>query len=369
MTVPQHVLPRAAEANAEMPRRVPRDRNVSSMFSVGDLVEVRSQEEILATLDKNGELDKMPFMPEMLKFCGKQFHVYKRAHKSCDTVSGAYKGIQLDNAIHLDLRCDGSAHGGCQAHCMLFWRDAWLKPVGQSHAADLVAKGSRGITQQQLMQTTSATAEDGSLVYSCQTTRLLSFSTPLLWWSFGQYYEDLTSGNVSIVQLWQAFAYATYVQLAMTGRRTIGKPGRWLYDIFQKLRGGVPFPRRMGQLAPGTATARTDLNLQAGDLIRVRPYEDILTTLDTSGGNRHMQFDAEMVPYCGGTYRVRARIENFIDEKTGRMRKMKTPAVILDDVICHGCYSHHRMLCPRSIHSWWREIWLERVGPDGARKP
>ena len=41
----------------------------------GDLVEVRSPEEILATLDPNGELDALPFMPEMADFCGKRFRV------------------------------------------------------------------------------------------------------------------------------------------------------------------------------------------------------------------------------------------------------------------------------------------------------
>ena len=32
----------------------------------GDLVEVRSEEEILRTLDADGKLDGLPFMPEML---------------------------------------------------------------------------------------------------------------------------------------------------------------------------------------------------------------------------------------------------------------------------------------------------------------
>ena len=40
-----------------------------------------------------------------------------------------------------------------------------------------------------------------------------------------------------------------------------------------------------------------------------------------------MYFDAELVPYCGGVYRVKARVESFLDEKTGRMSTMKTPAV------------------------------------------
>ena len=49
-------------------------------------VEVRSKEEILRTLDKNGRLEGMPFMPQMFEHCGKRLQVYKRAHKTCDTV-------------------------------------------------------------------------------------------------------------------------------------------------------------------------------------------------------------------------------------------------------------------------------------------
>jgi hypothetical protein len=30
-------------------------------------------------------------------------------------------------------------------------------------------------------------------------------------------------------------------------------------------------------------------------------------------------------------------------------------------VYCQARYSEHRMFCPRSIFSWWREVWLERV--------
>ena len=35
---------------------------------VGEVVEVRTAEEILATLDEHGALDSLPFMPEMLRF-------------------------------------------------------------------------------------------------------------------------------------------------------------------------------------------------------------------------------------------------------------------------------------------------------------
>ena len=39
-------------------------------YRSGQLVEVRSLSEILATLDAAGTLDGMPFMPEMVRYCG-----------------------------------------------------------------------------------------------------------------------------------------------------------------------------------------------------------------------------------------------------------------------------------------------------------
>jgi hypothetical protein len=93
----------------------------------------------------------------------------------------------------------------------------------------------------------------------------------------------------------------------------------------------------------------------------VKSHEQILATLDTASKNRGLLFDAELVPYCGKVFRVRTKIERFVDEKTGVMRMMKTPAFILDGVWCRSQYSNKKMFCPRSIYSWWREIWLERV--------
>ena len=68
-------------------------------------------------------------MPQMFQYCGQRFQVYKRAHKTCDTVSGAYVGRRLPRGVHLEHRCDGQAYGGCQAGCLIFWKEAWLKPV------------------------------------------------------------------------------------------------------------------------------------------------------------------------------------------------------------------------------------------------
>jgi hypothetical protein len=103
------------------------------------------------------------------------------------------------------------------------------------------------------------------------------------------------------------------------------------------------------------------LNLQPGELVRVKSHEEILRTLDTASKNRGLQWDAELVPYCGKTYRVANRVHNVIDEKTGRMVRMKNPSILLESVVCQARYSPCRMFCPKSTYAYWREIWLERV--------
>src|SRR3989442_12907520 len=39
----------------------------------GDLAEIRAADEILQTLDVDGTLDYLPFMPERVEFCGRRF--------------------------------------------------------------------------------------------------------------------------------------------------------------------------------------------------------------------------------------------------------------------------------------------------------
>ena len=185
-----------------------------------------------------------------------------------------------------------------------------------------------------------------------------------------QYVEDFTSGNVTLSRMFQGFVYAGYYWLSEAGIG-VGAIMRWFYDKFQAMYGGIPFPRKRGTIPVGQRTPERVLNLEPGELVRVKPFEEILATLDTANRNRGLLFDAEMVPYCGGVHRVLRRVHKILDEKTGKLVKFKNACIVLEEVVCQSRYSDCKycpLFCPRGIYSYWREIWLERVAAptDGA---
>jgi len=339
----------------------------------GDWVEVRSKEEILSTLDARGRLETMPFMPQMFEYCGRRMRVEKSAHKTCDTISKVSTSRRVSRAVHLEgVRCDGRAYDGCGAACLIFWKEAWLKPADGSSAEPVRPSGA-GCTAEGVQAGTRGDGSGGRApVYVCQATELVRASTLLPWWDFRQYLEDYRSGNATLGRLAAGFVYALYFRLVRLGWRSRTGAGRalvWIYDGIQNLRGGVPFPRRKGRVPSGQRTPTAALGLQPGELVRVKPYDQILATLDAANKNRGMFFDAEAVPYCGKVYRVRSRVERIVDEKTGRMLEFKGGSVILEGVVCQARYSDHRMHCPRAIFAFWHEVWLERANAEGADAP
>ena len=308
----------------------------------GEWVEVRSQEEILATLDERGCLDGMPFMPEMLRHCGKRLQVFRTAHKTCDTISKT-GGRRLERTVHLDTRCDGGAHGGCQAACLVFWKEAWLKRADAP--ATPVMRSATGCTPAALDAATRVAGGGAAVRYRCQATELVAASKPLKWSDPRQYWRDWRSGNVGLLRLLRVLAIS------------------W-FNALQRWRGGVTYPRW-----PETTLTKTPsehLGLNAGELVQVKSFAEITRTLDARRKNRGLWFDSEMVPFCGGTYRVRQRVEQIINERTGEMMRLPNDCVILENVWCRADFSDRRLLCPRSIYPYWREIWLRRVPAQGT---
>jgi hypothetical protein len=350
----------------------PPEHDVALNLRPGELVEVRSEAEILATLDANGLLDGQPFMPEMLKFCGKQFRVYKRADKTCDTISSS-GSRRMWNTVYLeDLRCDGAEHDGCQARCLVFWKEAWLKRVHPGFWQRLRSRDRAKSTNRhtgasaatvpmtiedlnRATRTTQATGDSVKTVFTCQATEHLRASVPLPWWDFRQYYRDVCWGNAGILDLVRAvFLWAFNRTIKIAGYSLL----LGIYERVQRWRGGVPYPFRWGKL---TKTPSAELNLKPGELVQVKSYDEILATLDQRNRNRGLSFDPEMAPFCGGKYRVLDRVDHIVNEKTGEMSKLPGVCIMMEGVTCRAWYSDRRVACPRSIYSYWREIWLKKL--------
>ena len=131
-----------------------------------------------------------------------------------------------------------------------------------------------------------------------------------------QYVEDYASGNVRLSQMLASCSFFLYSNLAEAGLG-LGSAMRWAYDAFQKVRGGTPYPTRIGKIRKGARTPAARTNLRPGELVRIKSYREILETLDEDWHNRGMYFDPEMVPFCGKTFRVLKRVQPRAVDPTG----------------------------------------------------
>jgi len=306
------------------------------VYHRGDLVEVHNLEEILGTLDGDGKLDGILFMPEMARSCGCRFRVCRRAEKIC--VEGA--GLRrLGGAVFLDgLRCDGAMHDGCQRGCLYLWKEAWLKPVVSDAsippALEDPESRSAGLDSNRNVLAAALPTTKGDRYY-CQSTELLTATSEFPRWNLRHYLRDLRDGEVSLPRLVRI--------LWRVGTNKI----RRLLGLGQL---GLVLGRQVNP-------PKGDLNLQAGEWVEVKSRAEILTTLDATGHNRGLSFETEMFDHCGRRYQVAYPVCRIILEETGKMVELAS-TVILDGVTCRGlCVKN----CPRNNFFYWRESWLRRV--------
>jgi hypothetical protein len=309
----------------------------SHLYLAGEMVEVKSAAEIAATLDAAGKLDGMPFMPEMLAFCGRRLRVSRRADKTC--VEGFYGMRRLGGAVLLEeARCDGAAHGGCQRNCMMFWREEWLRPAVEGEA--IVVADLRAETQARRTLSKLPTGEDGR--YVCQSTALGRITKPQSKWDVGHLVTDLRRGELAPVDF-----------VLMVGR-----------TLINRLRGLAGLADLGALIGQGDGKAKATLDLRPGEWVRIRSAAEITATLDADGRNLGLSFEPEMTRYVGGTYQVDFPVRSIILEETGEMARLNR-TVALKGLACKGVCAKN---CPRANTLYWREAWLERVEKAGAER-
>jgi hypothetical protein len=302
----------------------------------GEWVQVRSFAEIWATLDGEGRLDGLPFMPEMLRYCGKRHRVFRRVEKINMYFGPTAPELRrLRNAVLLDeLRCDGAAHGGCQAACQLIWKEAWLTPADAANPSPPILDAADA---SRLSTHTKARSPEGEERFACQITELPAATTPLSWRDMRHYWRDLRSRNVRVSPFVTAIALA-------------------LFNGVQRRTGGPEVPYR--QPTDRKSSPKEDLDLKPGELVRVKSRPEIERTLNSASRNRGLWFDREMHRFCGGEFRVASVVRTLVDEASGKPLTMSSPCIVLEGVSGTGEYL---ALCPQNDLIFWHEIWLERV--------
>jgi hypothetical protein len=305
---------------------------IASSPKPGDLVEVRPLPEILATLDAQGALEGLCFMPEMVRHCGQRLRVNAVMDQICGGGPGMRRVAGAPLILLEDLRCDGAEHSLCHRGCTILWKPAWLRAAATAGMPASQAPDAAPQPWPYPLKT-----QTGG--WYCQATALAEATAP-----FGgasrilHGIADVRRGE------WTAGEFASVY---------LEKLGQKVSDLARRPRGEVT----------GTTPVEV-LDLVPGEWVQIKTFEEIAATLDKRGKNRGLEFSRYMTPFCGGTYRVLCRMENFIDERDGSLRKLRN-AVILDTVVCGGATPSGP--CRRAELLYWREIWLTRVAaPAGA---
>jgi hypothetical protein len=297
---------------------------------------VRAPEEILNTLDADGALNHLPFMPEMVQFCGRRFCVARRALTVCFSGPGGPRAFDWGNVVTLEgIRCSGLAHDGCQKACMIFWHESWLKKLdgtGLEKAEETTAAGLERLSNRLKIAANSHT-------YFCQASELSRATSPLPSRSakMKQWFRGVVAGNFTIIEMTRSFS----IQLFWAVRRRV-----------------------LGLYPRGSSSSRgTSLGLRPGDWVRVKSLESIIQTLDERGKNKGLQFTADMRLWCGRKLRVGNRLDKIVVDGTGATRVLRD-TVCLDGVTC-GCSYMGLGLggCSRCEVTYWREAWLEPCQP------
>lgn len=302
----------------------------------GDLVEVRAPAEIARTLDSSGALEQLPFMREMVEYCGKRFRVLRRVVKVCASgmKSGStLRGFDTDDVVLLEgIRCSGEYHDGCQKSCTIFWREAWLRKVKQSDPDSVVPEEER----EQLRRALKTSI--GPSVYFCQASELLRATRNLARWErYLKCISDIRAGNCGLTEMVRRIG----IFLSWKARRV-------LFGVYARGR--------------NKSTPTETLNLKAGEWVKVKPIEIISQSLDGGASNRGLWFSPNMRLDCGRQKRVERRIEKLIVDGSGEMRQLRN-TVFLEGSYC-GCAHIAFGGCSRSEYVYWREIWLSRCDPS-----
>ena len=93
----------------------------------GELVRVKSKQEIVQTLDMHNKNRGMSFDAEMLKYCGRQARVLRRVERIIDERTGRMQYLKNPCIVLEDAICTSDYHRLCPRGIYAYWREIWLE--------------------------------------------------------------------------------------------------------------------------------------------------------------------------------------------------------------------------------------------------
>ena len=281
---------------------------------------------------------QMPFMPEMARHAGGATRS-RRVDKICDTIAATGSRRMHATVFLDDLRCDGSGHGGCQAGCRFYWKEAWLRRVDHKVSTPPCRMGCCPTSSGRPGWDTDRGRGGATRALALSGDRSIQgFRAAEDFQSFA-YWREFTNGN---------FGPLRFIPLAVRGlvMEVAGPPWR---ASSAPPRGAGRSPR------PGSRWTYTPANwcgcgrrrnrsharragLEPGALLRPRDASVLRPDTPRQGPGRpvHRREDRPDAQNPEGRHHPRGPV-------------------------CSGECSTGRWFCPRAIYPFWREAWLDRV--------
>jgi len=102
-------------------------------------------------------------------------------------------------------------------------------------------------------------------------------------------------------------------------------------------------------------------------VVRVKPLEEIESTLDRNGRLEGISLSNEMAAYSGNLYQVLRKVEDLWVELP-HWKKRRGEWYVLDGVRCSGEPLGSEGACDRNCGLLWHRAWLDFNGLEGSRK-
>lgn len=145
-------------------------------------------------------------------------------------------------------------------------------------------------------------------------------------------------------------AYVSFIEFVRKTLSKIKKNLRFLHSYLTDTEGTAGLP----------VTGSRNIQINPGDLVRVRPKEEIEGMLDYRGTYKGCPFIEGMYAHCGQTYKVLKNASYFYDELKEKLCKCKD-LVVLDGTICYGKQKLYSTKCDLLCCFFWHKEWLEKV--------